>query len=99
MRFLGLGLSEKVTGAKMIWLFQEHLAQAGAVQKLFARFDKHLTNAGCPAMGGQIVDATIISAPKQRKADGENADIKDGKIPQAWETSRRSFVSSYAAGR
>ena len=35
-------------------------------------------------MGGQIVDATIVAAPKQRNTDGEKADIKEGKIPQAW---------------
>jgi IS5 family transposase len=83
MRFLGLGLSEKVPDAKTIWLFREHLAQ-GAVENLFARFDKHLTKAGYLAMGGQIVDATIVSAPKQRNSDGEKADIKAGRIPEAW---------------
>jgi Transposase domain (DUF772) len=38
MRFLGLGLGERVPDAKTIWLFREHLTQAGAVEKLFARF-------------------------------------------------------------
>lgn len=36
----------------MIWLFREHLVQAGAVENLFARFDKHLAKAGYLAMGG-----------------------------------------------
>jgi IS5 family transposase len=85
MRFLGLGLSEKVPDAKTIWLFREHLAQARAVDNLFARFDKHLTRAGYLAMGGQIVDATIVAAPKQRNTDGEKADIKAGRIPEAWQ--------------
>jgi hypothetical protein len=35
-------------------------------------------------MGGQIVDATIVAAPKQRNSDGEKADIKAGKVPEAW---------------
>jgi len=85
MRFLGLGLSEKVPDAKTIWLFREHLAQAGAVETLFAQFDRHLTRAGYLAMGGQIVDATIVAAPKQRNTDGEKAAIKEGKIPRAWQ--------------
>jgi transposase, IS5 family len=84
MRFLGLGLSDKVPDAKTIWLFREHLAQAGAVEKLFARFDKHLAKTGYLAMGGQIVDATIVAAPKQRNTDGEKADIKTGKVPDDW---------------
>jgi len=46
-------------------LFREHLTRAKAVENLFARFDKHLRKAGYLAMGGQIVDATIVAAPKQ----------------------------------
>ena len=84
MRFLGLGLGDKVPDAKTIWLFREHLSQAGAVDNLFARFDKHLSKADYLAMGGQIVDATIVAAPKQRNSDGEKADIKAGKVPEAW---------------
>lgn len=84
MRFLGLGLGDRVPDAKTIWLFREHLTQAGAVENLFARFDKHLTKAGYLAMGGQIVDATIVAAPKQRNTDAEKADIKAGKVPDEW---------------
>jgi IS5 family transposase len=84
MRFLGMSLSDRVPDAKTIWLFREHLAQAGAVENLFARFDRYLTKAGYLAMGGQIVDATIVAAPKQRNSDGEKAEIKVGEIPEAW---------------
>ncbi len=84
MRFLGMSLSDRVPDAKTIWLFREHLAQAGAVENLFARFDRYLTKAGYLAMGGQIIDAAIAAAPK-RNSDGEKADIKAGRIPQAWQ--------------
>ena len=84
MRFLGLGLDDKVPDAKTIWLFREQLGQTRAIDNLFARFDKHLSKAGYLAKGGQIVDATIVAAPKQRNSDGEKADIKAGKIPEAW---------------
>ncbi|CEF43036.1 transposase [Acetobacter senegalensis] len=40
MRFLGLGLSDRVPDAKMIWLFCERLTQAGTIELLFNRFDK-----------------------------------------------------------
>lgn len=76
MRFLGLGLGDRVPDAKTIWLFREHLTQAKAIENLFARFDKHLTKAGYLAMGGQIVDATIVAAPKQRNTDAEKADSR-----------------------
>jgi IS5 family transposase len=84
MRFLGLGLGDRVPDAKTIWLFREHLTQARAVGNLFARFDKHLTKAGYLAMGGQIVDATIVLAPKQRNTDPEKADMKARKVPDEW---------------
>ncbi|MCQ0988816.1 IS5 family transposase [Jiella marina] len=84
MRFLGLGLADKVPDAKTILLFREHLAEAGAIKNLFARFDKHLAKAGYLAMGGQIVDATIVAAPKQRNTEEEKAAIKAGEVPEAW---------------
>jgi transposase, IS5 family len=39
MRFLGLGLSDRVPDAKTIWSFRERLTRAGAIKTLFARFD------------------------------------------------------------
>ena len=35
MRFLGLGLPDRVPDAKTIWLFRERLTQAGAIERLF----------------------------------------------------------------
>lgn len=84
LRFLGLSLGDRVPDAKTIWLFREHLAQARAVENLFARFDRHLSKSGYLAMGGQIVDATLVAAPKQRNSDGEKAAIKAGQVPEAW---------------
>jgi IS5 family transposase len=84
MRFLGLGLGDRVPDAKTIWLFREHLTQASAVENLFARFDRHLAKSGYLAKGGQIVDATIIAAPRQRNTDEEKAELKAGKVPDEW---------------
>jgi len=106
MRFLGLGLSDRVPDAKTIWLFREHLAEARAVENLFARFDRHLAKAGYLAMGGQIIDGTIVAAPKQRNSDGEKADIKAGRIPEQWrekpakpEGSRRALDGEVLQGQ
>ena len=35
-------------------------------------------------MSGQIIDASIVAAPKQRNTDGEKRDIKEGRIPPEW---------------
>ena len=84
MRFLGLGLADPVPDANTIWTFREALKRAGAVEALFARFDATLRASGYLAMGGQIVDATIVAAPKQRNTEAERAAIKAGEIPQGW---------------
>jgi transposase, IS5 family len=39
---------------------------------------------GYLAMGGQIVDATIVAAPKQRNTKEEKDEIKAGKVPEDW---------------
>ena len=94
MRFLGLGLSDRVPDAKTIWAFRERLTKAGAIEALFARFDRTIRDAGYIPMSGQIVDASLVSAPKQRNTATEKADIKEGRIPAASPrtggTSRRS---------
>jgi len=84
MRFLGLGLADPVPDANTIWAFREALKRAGAVERLFAQFDTMLRAAGYLAMGGQIVDATIVAAPKQRNTEAERAAIKAGQIPEGW---------------
>jgi len=84
MRFLGLSLGDRVPDAKTIWLFRERLTEAGAVQRLFDRFDAAVRAAGYIPMSGQIVDASLVAAPKQRNSDDEKADIKAGRIPPAW---------------
>ena len=84
MRFLGLGLADPVPDANTIWAYREALKRAGAVERLFAQFDAALRAAGYLAMGGQIVDATIVAAPKQRNTEAERAAIKAGQIPQGW---------------
>jgi IS5 family transposase len=47
-------------------MFREALAKAGLVKALFDRFHHDLDAKGYFARGGQSVDATIVSAPKQR---------------------------------
>jgi len=84
MRFLGLSLGDRVPDAKTIWLFRERLVRAGAIERLFERFDQAVREAGYIAMSGQIVDASLVAAPKQRNSDGEKAEIKAGRIPSEW---------------
>jgi transposase, IS5 family len=84
MRFLGLGLGDRVPDAKTIWAFRERLTRAGAIAALFARFDRAIREAGYIPMSGQIVDASLVTAPKQRNTDGEKKAIKEGRLPEDW---------------
>ena len=84
MRFLGLSLGDRVPDAKTIWLFPEQLTEAHLIQTLFARFDEHLNANGSAAGKGQIIDASIVAAPRQRNTREENAMIKQGQTPEAW---------------
>jgi transposase len=84
MRFLGLDLHGRTPDARTIWLFRELLTRAKAVDVLFARFDAHLRDRGYLAMGGQMIDASIIAAPRQRNTDAEKADLKAGRVPEDW---------------
>ena len=88
MRFLGLGLADAVPDANTIWTFREALTRAQidgrpAIEVLFKAYDAALSKAGFLAMGGQIIDASIVAAPKQRNTDEEKRDIKAGRIPAA----------------
>jgi hypothetical protein len=55
------------------------------MDRLFARFDCALTDRGYLAMGGQIIDATVVPAPKQRNTEAEKAAIKEGRILEEWQ--------------
>lgn len=46
---------------------------------VFVDFDRQLKERGYLAMGGQIVDATLVAAPKQRNTAPEKDAIKAGK--------------------
>ena len=85
MRFLGLGLADTVPDANTIWTFREALTRARiegkpAIEVLFKAYEVALTKAGFLAMGGQIIDASIVAAPKQRNTDEEKREIKAGRV-------------------
>ncbi len=81
MRFLGLGLGDRVPEHTTIWLFREALVRAGAMEGLFARFDAALKERGYFALGGQIIDASIVEAPRQRLTREGKRQIRDGEDP------------------
>ena len=63
-RFLGLAPEDTVPDAKTLWLLREQLARHGLIDKLFQRFDEQLWVSGLMPKGDQIVDASLVSVPK-----------------------------------
>lgn len=89
MRFVGLELHDPVPDAKTVWLYREQLKRADAIETLFRRFDAVLSAKGYLAMGGQIIDATLVAAPKQKLSADEKAVIKTGRTPAGWSKAKR----------
>ena len=54
------------------------------IEPLFALFDHALRAAGDLAMFGQLADATIVPAPKQRNSKVEKQVLREGRIPDGW---------------
>ena len=92
MRFVGLELDDTVPDAKTIWLYREQLTRAGALGHAFDRFDALLRERGYLAMGGQIVDATVVEARRPRLTRDEKQIVRDGAIPSGWSKARTRQV-------
>ena len=84
MRFLGLTIHDAVPDEKTIWLFREALIKANAIEELFQRFNSYLSEQGYAAAIGTMVDASIVSTPKQRNSRDDNKVIKEGKVPESF---------------
>ena len=60
------------------------------MEGLFRRFDAVLAEQGYLAMGGQIIDATLIAAPRQKLTLEEKATICEGSTPEHWSKAKRA---------
>lgn len=79
MRFLGFDLGGPTPDENTIRLFRDKLTGSGALERVMKAFDWQLRKKGRIPMAGQIVDASLVPAPKRRDADGEKKAVKDGK--------------------
>ncbi|MFW8635289.1 IS5/IS1182 family transposase, partial [Cribrihabitans pelagius] len=58
------------------------MIKADAFDGLFRELDRAINQAGFIPRAGQIIDASLIAAPRQRNSDGEKAAVKAGKTAQ-----------------
>jgi len=89
-RFTGLTSSSRVPDAKTVWVWRERLKKLDLIGDISAAVSGQLQRAGFVARGGQIIDASIVSAPIQRNTREENAVIAQGEVPQDWSQAKRA---------
>lgn len=87
--FLGLSAEQAIPDAKTVWLYRERLKNAGLVEGLFSELLRQIEAAGFVPRRGQIVDAAIVAAPKQRNRREDNQKIKAGELPEHWSPAQR----------
>ena len=71
-RFCGLANAVNVPDRTTVWTFENRIGEAGA-KALFDGVSAQLLKKGFIARGGQIIDATLVPAPKQHTSRGEKA--------------------------
>lgn len=85
MRFFGFDLGSAMPDENTIRHYRNRLTERGTLEALMQAFEQQLRERGYLAMGGQIVDATLVPAPKQRNTEEEKAAIKKGRsAKQIW---------------
>lgn len=79
MRFLRFDLGAPTPDENTIRHFRNRLTETGTLRRVMKAFDWQLQKRGYIPMSGQIVDASLVPAPKQRNTDAEKEAIKAGK--------------------
>jgi IS5 family transposase len=79
MRFLGFDLGAPTPDENPIRHFRNRLTETGTLKRVMKAFDWQLHKKGYIPMSVQIVDASLVPAPKQRNTDPEKEAIKAGK--------------------
>ncbi|CCW18087.1 Mobile element protein [Sphingobium indicum BiD32] len=82
MRFFGFDLGGTMPDENTIRHYRSRLTESGT---LMQAVEQQLRERGYLAMGGQIVDATLVPAPKQRNTEEEKVAVKAGRsAKQTW---------------
>jgi IS5 family transposase len=88
-RFVGLRASSQIPDRTTVWTFKERLIHAGASESIFEAVNKQLSKHGYIARDGQMIDASIVQAPKQSLSKDEKLLVGDGAMPITWSPAMR----------
>ena len=84
MRFLGLGLSDRVPDARTIWAVYAEVTKAEAIKTLFARFDAALRVAVISPCPGRLSTRALSLRRASATLRRRRRAIKEGRIPEDW---------------
>jgi len=87
-RFCGLSNATHIPDRTTVWTFENRIGEAGA-KALFDGVSEQLLRKGFIARGGQIIDATLVPAPKQHNSRDEKELIDQGAMPVDWKPAKR----------
>ena len=90
LHFCGLKPHDTVPDANTLWDFREALIKADALEDLFGELIPIIAEAGFISRSGQIVDSSLVAAPRQRATKAEKAAIKAGRqAGEIWPDGRK----------
>jgi len=87
-RFCGLADSASIPDRTTIWTCENRIGEAGA-KALFDGVERRLPKQGYIARGGQIIDATLVPAPKQHFTKEDKEQIQQEAMPADWKPAKR----------
>lgn len=87
-RFCGLAQATNIPDRTTMWTFENRIGEAGA-QAIFDGVTAQLLKKGFIARGGQIIDATLVPAPKQHFTKDDKATLKEEALPADWKPAKR----------
>ena len=87
-RFCGLAHSRNIPDRTTIWNFENRIG-VGGVEALFAELDRQVRAHGLEARAGQIIDATLVPAPKQHFTKGDKEILEQNAVPADWKPAKR----------
>lgn len=97
-RFCGLSQSASIPDRTTVWTFENRIG-AAAAQAIFEGVQQQLDAHGYLARCGQIVDATIVPAPRQHFTREEKALVEQDAMPVDWTPAKRCRRTWMPAGR
>ena len=87
-RFCGLRSASNIPDRTTVWTFENRIGEVGA-KALFDGMNAQLLAKGFIARGGQIIDATLVPAPKQHLNKEEKELVGEGATPADWSPAKR----------